>query len=185
MLRESPEEQLSSRYDNFYYQLMRRYPTGNLLNTAVDVHEPYLDNDLVDYCLQLPPELRANGKLFQQLLERRFPRLAAIPGARTPPRPGFWQRAWRQLNRRLRQTLFFLRPEPYGDDPGRAILYNHWMRNAARAYVTGLLTSDLLGDTCDMHVVKRLLNDHMTGRRNAYRPLGALVTYAEWLKRFS
>jgi hypothetical protein len=174
-LTESPEGQLSSRFDDFNFRLMRRHPTGNLLNAAVDVYEPYLDNDLVDYCLRLPPELRAGGSLFYLLLERRFARLAAIPGGRSQPaRSNFLQSLWRRL-----------RARPAAEDPSRAILHNQWLRTAARPYVTGLLTSELLGEFCDMRAVRHLLNDHMTGRSNAYRLLGALVTFAEWRKQFS
>ena len=179
LLRTTQADLFASRLDEFHYRLMHRHPTGSLLNEVIDVQEPYLDNDLVNYTLGLPPQMRQRGKLFQELLARRFPRLAALPGAKTQPRRSMLQRAWGKMG-------FFLKQGAQGDDPSHAIFYNDWLRNAARTYVTGLLTrGDLLGDYFEMRAVRRLLDEHMTGRTDAYRPIGALLTFAEWRKQFS
>jgi asparagine synthetase B (glutamine-hydrolysing) len=186
ILTRSPEELLSSRLDDFHYRMIRRQPTGSLLSAVVEVREPYFDNDLVDFALRLPPQLRTGGRLFIDLLQLRFPALAEIPGATIPPRASSLQHAWRRMNRRLARAFNFFTGGPYGDDPALPVYYNHWMRTESRSYVYSLLANgDLLGDFCNMRAVRRLLADHMAGRSDSYRLLGALVTFAEWRKRFT
>ena len=180
-----PPELFASRLDALYFRQMRRRPSGNLLDAVTTVQEPYFDNDLVDYALNLPPAMRTGGRLMSAVLAQRFPSLAGLASTGGQARAPMLLRLWRHMRRRVGRTLFFLRPGPLGDDPTRAILYNHWMRNAARPFVTSLLTrSDLLGDFVDMREVRRMLDEHMTGRSNGYRLLGALVTFAEWRKQF-
>jgi asparagine synthetase B (glutamine-hydrolysing) len=191
---QAPGSHPLARYDFYYYRQMRRHPTGSVLANATQVIEPYFDNDLVDFALSLPPEMRACGRLFKGLLQQHFPELAAVGGtgslaggsSQTPSVLRRLDALVRQMHRRVNRYLLFFNPSLTGDRPDSAIYYNHWLRNAARPFVTRLLQrEDLLGDYLDMRAVQALVDSHMSGRRNAFRTLGALATFALWRRQFT
>lgn len=158
------------------------------------VLEPFFDNELVDYAQRLPPELRRAGALYRKSIARHFPGLAQVEytdsGARLADAAGnstaqqlqSWLLGWsRRARRQAALRLPFLGLPLISDDPDRAIQYNTWLRTANRTYALNLLSrDDLYGDVFDAPAVRRLVEDHMAGRRDAFRLVNGVLTFALW-----
>lgn len=193
----APSDHLLGWADYFSYRQARRKPTGSILAEETVVLEPYFDNDLMDYVFRLPPAMRLGGQLFKKMILYRFPEVATIgytdsglmladeilslPRGRSladwinDMRARLWKRAARALP--------LLSGTQQSDNPAHAIYYNTWLRTDARAFVTDLLVhEDLYSDFLDAARVHRLVEDHMTGRADAYRLVNAVVTFALWRK---
>ncbi len=89
----------------------------------------------------------------------------------------------RRARRRLGRNLPFLRSPSYGDRPAQAIYYNHWLRTAARSFVLDLLRrEELYADFLDANAVHALVEEHMAGRRDEFRLVSGVVSFALWRK---
>lgn len=196
-LEAAPADNLLGWADYFSYRQNRRRPTGSILAEEAAVLEPYFDNELVDYVYRLPPGMRSCGSLFKKMIVYRFPEVAAIgytdsgllltdelavlPGRR--PLAERLNSLGARIWRRAARTLPFLGWAVRSDNPAHPIFYNTWLRTGARAYVVDLLKQeDLYNDFLDAPRVRRLVDDHMAGRTDSYRLVGAVVTFALWRK---
>jgi hypothetical protein len=88
------------------------------------VRKPFLDYELIDFWLGLPPRVRGEDRLYERLLLARYPRLfRTIPHQKTgvPVLTPEWRR---QLSRTfrfaLRKTGIDRRPRGYHDDLGHS-----------------------------------------------------------------
>lgn len=191
-IRAAPTDDPISRYDYVHLRQHRRHPTGNLLNDHALVVEPFYDNDLVDYALRCPPALRA--RYYRVAIARAFPRLARlattennrslVQDLRLPPLPGMnlVKRAEKAIQRRLR---WLDRSLPIGDNPSNTVYYNHWLRTESRAFVTQALREEMcFDDLFDARAVRCLLDDHMSGKKNNYRLICALVTFIQMRRQY-
>jgi asparagine synthase (glutamine-hydrolysing) len=196
-LNAAPAEHLLGWADYFAYRQGRRHPTGSILADDAIVLEPFFDHHLVDYAHRLPPHMRDQGRLYKKMIVQRFPEMASIGYTDsgtllmddlngTPPlrQAQVWlQQLSRRVRRRLAWALPFLHLPSAADNPAHAIYYNEWLRTASRSYITSLLNQDdLYADFLDAAQVRRLLEDHMAGRANAYRLIGAIASFALWRK---
>jgi len=175
------DESLFNQFDGMsLYQHYRRHAsTHDVLGPAVRPADPFYDNDLVDFALRLPPELRANGRLFLYILKKKFPQLARLPyNVMGESAEGG---AWRpHINRARRLGIRALRKLlgvnlTFG--PPGCVDHNTWLRTASREYVLAeLLSEDCCEGIIDPASLRSLVEAHMSGRANAYRPLSALLT---------
>lgn len=191
-IHDAPSDDPISRYDYAHIRQHRRHPTGNLLNDHALAVEPFYDNDLVDYALRCPPALRA--QYYRIAIARAFPRLARLATTennrsltqdlRLPPLPGMnlVKRAEKAIQRRLRWLDSSL---PIGDNPTNTVYYNHWLRTESRKFVTRALSEEMCFDNLfDASTIRRLLNDHMSGKKNEYRLICALVTFIQMRRQY-
>lgn len=191
-IRAAPSDDPISRYDYVHIRQHRRHPTGNLLNDHALVVEPFYDNDLVDYALRCPPALRTH--YYRLAIARAFPKLARLATTennrsltqdlRLPPLPGMnlVKRAEKAIQRRLRWLDKSL---PVGDNPSNTVYYNHWLRTESRAFVTRALREEMcFDDLFDARIVRRLLDEHMSGKKNEYRLICALVTFIQMRRQY-
>jgi len=63
----------------------RRFTIGNswVSRNYIESAFPYMDYDLFDFCLRLPPHYRHQSWLYRQIFLRHFPNLARIPWGKT------------------------------------------------------------------------------------------------------
>jgi len=183
--------------DYFSYRHTRRRPTGSILAEDAQVLEPFFDNELVDYVFRLPPALRGRGNLYKKMIIYRFPEVASVgysdsglvlldelTGKPSPERLRSWLGdTARQIKRRASRQLSFLGLPAPSDNPAHAVLYNTWLRTAARPFVLDIIAQkDLYADFLDAARVRRMVDDHMTRRADSYRLVNAVVTFALWRK---
>jgi hypothetical protein len=137
--------------------------------------------------------------LYKKMITLRFPEVANIgftdsgtplldefAGSSTPVRlEARVQDFNRRVYRRLARRFPFLRHEPFGDNPVKALYYNHWLRTASRSFVTNLLRrEELYADYLDVMRVRQLIDDHMRGLQDDFRLISGVVTFALWREMF-
>ncbi len=194
-LHSSPDANPLNKLDYLIFsQDARRHATSvDVLSDYVRVLDPFLDNDLVDFALFIPPELKARGYIYRKMIQQELPKRVVeigdeLRGWNIPPwlemkSPKMWN-LYHRLDSKVKKT-FRKQRKHNGDLPGANIHPNDWMRTADKEFVLEVINrSDLLEDYFDMDAVYKLVQDHMEGRRNEYRLLGALITFSIWREQF-
>lgn len=121
---------------------------------GLEVRAPLLDTDLVTFACQIPPSLRLRGKTTKYLLKKA-----------------------------MRGRL----PDEILDRPkqGFGVPVARWMREDLAPAVRDELAESKLAreGLLDGKVVSRLLDDHLTGRRDRRKQLWTLFVFERWLAR--
>jgi hypothetical protein len=176
-----------------YIDLTNRVPRMTINGVEVVreravVRLPFCDNDLVEFCFQIPPGLQMGRQLITRAFIHAFPELAQIPA--TPSNLPLVACAREVMLRAQDLAQWHLRqrglgrlagPEhrPYKD-------YHTWFRGVLRPWVEGnLLSAKSLGrGYFSPDYIRQLLNDHMTGRANHAGRMGALLALELWHQQF-
>jgi hypothetical protein len=189
--RKSKAADLMNRYDDLGLQSLVSHTSQNLdiFGDAAHSLDPFTDTDLMDFALQMPPRARAGGLFYLKMIVEYLPKLAGIDYGRTghPVKleailnqyPWFeridhlqrqiWKRIWPDQHRRNSICI------PQADA----------IRGGSRQFVMDALSrADLLEDYFDMNAVRQILEDHITGRINAFKPIGSLVSFVLWRQQF-
>jgi hypothetical protein len=189
------------QFDYFHLRqkIRRQAGSNDVLEDYCRVVDPFVDNDLVDFALQIPASLRLRGNLYKKMIARWLPEVAAI-GLGGSGRP-LWQIVarenalahklvtrgrwvYRQVNRKA-----FTRRSTTLDLPGSAILYHEWMRTASREFIMNVLDESLPA-VFDRSAVNRLVHQYMNGDprqvpAHAFQTVGALTTISLWSEYFT
>lgn len=179
-------------YDELYfrYVLPRHAWKDEVLGDAAESLAPYLDNDLVDFSLSIPPALRAGGRLYRQMIVTHFPVVSRLASDRSSHSINFdhWLDAHPMLMRanHLARRAYrrFLRSK--GDpDAGACVPHSEAIRAGSRQFVLDVLAQEeYLADVFDMTAVRSAINDHLAGQRNLFWLIGGLVTISLWRQQF-
>jgi asparagine synthase (glutamine-hydrolysing) len=151
-----PRDRLMDFYSRFYL-------AGDV-NTKVDrasgavgleVRSPLLDTDVVTFACQLPPSLRRRGLVSKYVLKQAM--RGHLPGA---------------ILARRKQ--------------GFAVPVARWLRGELASVVRDELAADKLRREgfFDPAVVGKLIDEHMSGRRDWRKPLWTLFMFERWLARW-
>lgn len=180
------------RYDELYFRyiLPRHAWKDEVLGDAAESLAPYLDNDLVDFSLSIPPSLRAGGRLYRQMIVEHFPAIARLASDRSGHSIFFdhWldghpvlQRA-DHLARRAYRRFIRSKADP---DSGGCVPHNEAVRTGSRQFVLDVLAQeDYLADFFDTNAVRAAVQDHLAGRRDLFWLIGGLVTISLWRQQF-
>jgi hypothetical protein len=185
-----------NRYDNVNIRqhIRRHHAVGmDILGEYTNVLAPLYDNDLVDFCLAIPPQLRAHGYIHKKMIIKHLPKVARIN----------YQSPFLNVNstfsidnskvlstinryqKGLRRRLPFTKKNITGDHPHKCFHYNTWIRTDSREFVLGVLSQKkYLEDYFNINAVDDLVNDHMEGKRHEYGMICALITFSLWRQRF-
>ncbi|MGB9615456.1 MAG: asparagine synthase-related protein, partial [Fervidobacterium sp.] len=164
-----------------------RYIFQNLqyVNWYLEVRHPFLDNDLVDFfAFTLPPELKAGKVFLRKAADYCFPSLSDIPiehGGVPPSAPLIrflmgefiasskrkFGRAFERLTRNKTLTVF-------ADDYRR---YDYWLKTGSRDYVLKILLDSrtLNRGYFKSEYIKRIVEEHMSGRKNNEQTICDLI----------
>ena len=154
---------------------------------------PFTDNDFVDVALTIPPELRLNHRIYIKFLNQLSPDLAKIPYEKTGIRADapitlskftiFLKALIDNSKRKLRSKTKGLISIPiksgYPD-------YNEWMRNELREFVEKILLDErtLSRGYFNREYILRMIEEHMSRKKDYSRQLSALITFELWHRLF-
>ena len=185
-----------NRYDNVYLRQFIRRPNAvgmDILGEYTNVLAPLYDNDLVDFCLAIPPQLRAHGYIHKKMIIEHLPKVARINyqslflnvNSTFSVENNKFLSTINRVQKGFRRRLPIANRNISGDYPRSCFYYNTWIRTASRNFVLGVFDQkEYLEDYFNIDAVDDLVNDHMEGKRHEFRMICALITFSLWRQRF-
>jgi len=156
----------------------RRYilPLSTYMDWYLDIRLPYLDNEVTEFAINLPLELRFGKSFIHKAIKSLFPSLAKIPWEKSGVPPD--TKRLTLLFSRLRSTIMNATRRFLERASGGRILfqpsdyrgYSYWLRTGSRRYVEKkLLEKDEQGPfnkLFNQEYVRKILVDHMKCRED-------------------
>jgi len=151
----------------------RRYilPLSNYISCYLDVRLPYLDNEVIDFAVNLPLELRFGKSFIHKALKHIFPDLANIPLEKSgvPPDttglPLILFKMKRLADARLKTLIerisfgkVLIKPPDYKG-------YEYWLRTGSKKYVEGALLQEP-NEIFNREYIRKIVEEHMKGKKN-------------------
>jgi len=160
-----------------------------MINHCLEYCIPYYDYDLVDFALTLPLDLRWGRKLQKLALCRISPDLAKSPGGPMDVDSSY-RKLWNRFMNKGKRVLKRIRHKtnvPQLTKPAGSFTDLHsLLRSSNRKWVEMILLDErTLGrDYFQPKAIRRLVEDHMNGKRNIGLQLGILITFELWHRQF-
>nr|MBP7652393.1 hypothetical protein [Candidatus Dependentiae bacterium] len=182
----------------FNFKMRQRQPrytlhfTGTTYGSYFDYTLPFTDYDLVDFCMSLPLQYLRRQKLQQLILKKKFPRLASVKWQqyRLPLNmPEIFLKISKQIQKahlglvRITEKISkgrFTFPSYHFEIP-----IEHWLRlDPQKQYIEKLLLdkNSLNRIYLNSEGLKKILDEHMSGKRNYCRTIYTLVTLELWCR---
>ena len=160
--------------------------------THLEFREPFYDYRVIDFAMGVPARLRAGRRLHLELIRQRAPDLARIPRQGNLPFTTSRLRtalSWRIKRARKRADALwarYRRPAPAPRLSGFAD-YDFELRRGSRALLDDVVLSEHTMDRgwYRPDVLREMVQDHVSGRRDHGRTLGAIATLELWLTEFA
>ncbi len=165
-----------------------------LLTKKFEYQIPTIDNDLLEYSLTLPVEMRLDYRVYSKAMIEQFPSLARIPlsGTRLSLIMTQGRSQIRYVSDRINKSLRY-RLKRYSR--GRIVLPHRnrewhdlklWSRTTLRSYIESILLSDrsLSTPLFRPEVLRQLVSDHMKNSANGTFWLSPLLTLELWYQAF-
>lgn len=176
-------------YVDLYEEDVRFTSLGvELARSQALVRTPFVDKDLVQFALSVPPGYRVNKEYYKNAIVKALPRLAKIPydvtglplhknSLRYLARSANEQTRWWLRNRGL-NWIPVHRRRPYAQ-------YATWMRKELRPWVEGMLLSPCALDRGYFRpdFIRNLVAEHMAGDDHSSR-LGVLLSLELWHRQY-
>ena len=149
----------------FVCQRLRRETAMSMqmFNSVVDVRLPYLDTELIDVIMRVSPALKMGDTIQAFILRRHLPAFLKVVNANTgaPLEAGRLQRTAASFRLRLFSKLGVPGYQPYER-------LGLWLSHELQPLLRELLLSERALDRglLDPDVVRRLIEEHATRRRN-------------------
>ncbi len=156
--------------------------------------KPFLDTELVDFLLRVPPELRKEKKLYKQMLMKKYSELFELPTKNNLGLPlqtnhmrlyvkrvlWFGQRKLNSLSNHLvHHRLFFNKNQNYLD-------YDDLLRTDEQyqTFMRIMVEKVKKREFFDPEYIESLWKLHLSGRKNSAMIFGLLVTFELILEEF-
>ncbi len=191
--RRTSAEDFLQRFDQVFLST-RIGRMGNTADATGDVAwalDPFVDNEVLDFTIgQIPPRVRARPTFYLDLILRNIPAVTRVKYGRAGMSI--------QADRRIQQypalawtalhAQYFLKrvfPGSFGKEARSSIPHARAIRAESRAFVQQMLArSEYIDDLFNGPAVLKMLEDHILGKRNAYYPLDAVLTFVLWRAQF-
>ena len=188
----TPGSTLALRLDThrlFFYEVDYILHGLNVIRPRFEFTEPYLDRELIELMLALPPALREKRRLQKLALMRLSPLLARVKGGPLA-QSGAIERWFDRFARRWRWALKRLNviQDAHLEPPSSTFADVHQLLRlkSNRQWLEKILLSPrfLERGWFRPEAVRQALDEHMHGRRNHTRHLGAMMTVELLVRRF-
>lgn len=149
----------------FVSQRLRRETalSMTIFNSVVETRIPFLDRDVIEAVLEIPPAQRFGDRIQSQVIRRRRPALLTVKNSNTNARMGASSAANRigLVAMKVMGRLGFRGFQPYER-------LGLWLRRELRPWVHELLLSDecLQSDLFEPDTVRRIVERNESGERN-------------------
>jgi hypothetical protein len=149
---------------------VERYTAHHLFPRGFDIRSPYMDDELVRFFLGVPPQLREDKVLFDEVVVARYPALFHVPttgyGYRLAGRP-FAHLGWRArqfASRSAARLVGAVHPNVTYLDYAAAIRHRPDLRAAVHDAIEALAARAVL----DPARIRRIWTEHLAGREHRY-----------------
>ncbi len=160
----------------FLSQRLRRETALSMMEfgSLVETRLPYLDNDLIDLLLAVPPELKLGDRIQSHILRRRRPDFLKVVNANTGARMGT-SRLTQSISKLRMRVLAKLGVRGYQPYERLGL----WLREDLRQLVERILLSErcLERGVFDPPAVQALVDGHLNRGRNHTYLLLAMMTF--------
>lgn len=189
---QTPGSSLSLKLDThrlLFYEVDYVLQGLSVIRPRFEYTEPFLDRELVNLMLSLPPGLRAKRRLEKMALVHVSPQLARVKGGPLY-RPNFMEVAYDQFKRRIRwgSKRLNITKDAHLEPPSSTFAnLHHLLRlKANRQWIENILlkSSFLERGWFRPQAVQQAIDEHMQGIRNHTRHLGAMITIEMVAQRF-
>jgi asparagine synthase (glutamine-hydrolysing) len=182
-----------------YYNLkerQRRFTSMGLIlvRNSLEVRTPFSDYDLIDFSLKIPPTFKIKKRLYKKVISTMFPHFEKVPYQATglplttskfQMKIHFFSRLPRKIINKISKKFFrlefFGNTKPYAD-------YEGWMKNnkKLREYILSILLDEraLARPYFNPNCIKKILDLHMSGKKNYSELIGLLLTFELWNRQF-
>lgn len=183
-----------------YFQLLQRKRRFSfygpvILRSKVETRFPFYDNDIMDFILTVPPNLRLNEKIYLKSIIKLFPHLSTIPWQKTglPPTASKLHVRIHGKMEGLKRILNYLAQKTTGikqvfKDDRDYQDYNNWMRynKKLREYIYNILLDERTQRRpyFNQEYINGILDQHMNGNKNHSELIGRLLTFELWNRQF-
>ncbi len=166
----------------YHFYLEEKSRKSNALGVATDdlfvePVAPFLDNDVVDIALQMPPRQRLLARFYREFFRTHYPELAAIPYSRTglPVSTSEGRLFVNKLARRLSGGK---------DDSPSA--WTRWLRRDLAAMVHEKLLDQSIStvNVLPTEIARGRVDALMAGAASATMPIGQLLSLESFLRQF-
>ena len=180
------------------YSLWRNYTsysTSPARRSYVQDRVPGYDNDFIELILEIPPELRFQHKIYYEFFAKLAPNLTKIPQQVTgipPLAPFFLQKIGRYVKSGYKKFIHTMRNFTSGrisipDKIGYPD-YDEWIRKDARlrTFFEDILLDErtLSRGYFNEDYVRKIVRNHMSGKKDYGQELCALLTFELWHRLF-
>lgn len=179
------------------HAFVRREATSvDVLSDNAWVLDPYMDNDLLDFVFNQPPEYRNGSYLYKKMIVKHFSRVSSIGYGNDDTSLSLQvasedNQSIKWLTRTGRRIRNRLSPDTEaglldGDRSTWTVPLNGSIRSGSRTFVEEVFgASEYYDDIFDVKAVKQLLADHNSGRINDFKAVGSILTFALWRRMFA
>lgn len=165
------------------------------LRSRIEEREPFRDNDLIDFALKIPPELRYNNRIYFKFLKKLSPELFDVPVSPAGVKidvPPLLYNLISLKNATIIKVICILREKSRGlikiplktDYPD----YGEWIRTNERLkkWVEDILLDErTLGRKYfDRGFIVRMVRNHMSYKKDYTQLIFLLLTFELWCRRF-
>lgn len=169
----------------------RRYTSFNLYSfeAITEVLSPFADNEFVDFALRIPDVLAFNRFTQVEMIKRHLKRVASVPWNKTelPLNASYIAKGlnWR-LKRLVKNPLVrALVGEKYLERNDNYLNTNTAIKTDSKDFVVSHIKDNpFLAEYFRMDKVNELFENHMSGRKNEYGKITALLTLSLWHELF-
>ncbi|HEY8505014.1 MAG TPA: asparagine synthase-related protein [Gemmataceae bacterium] len=168
----------------FISQRLRRETALSMVEfgSVAETRLPYLDGDLIDALMAAPPDLKLADEIQTFILRKRMPAFLDVVNANTGARMGAGRLGLLLAKARLK---LFAKLGVKGYQPYERL--GLWLRRELRATVEGILLDDrCLGrGVFDPATLRRVVADHLAGRRNHTFLILAMMIFEQGRREFA
>jgi asparagine synthase (glutamine-hydrolysing) len=155
---------------------------------------PFLDNDLIDFMLQVPPKLRIHKKLYKEMLLNKYPELFSFP---TKDMFGFTlttnniaiilKRGLYFLQRKLNSiSTYLIGKNLFSYKKENFLNYSDLLRTNKeyQNYIRTMINKVNKREFFNQDYIEELWNTHQKGRKDNAKLLCLLVSFELFLERY-